>query len=77
MQKTVKHGDIIIVKNYINCDPENKDQFHKGMKIKVGSVNNETGSIVGHKVKPPTVGRNYLKGELVLTHKEDILAYGS
>ena len=75
MQKTVKHGDIIIVKSYINCDPKNKDQFHKGMKIKVGNVNNETGSIVGHKVKPPTVGRNYLRGELVITHVKDILAY--
>ena len=77
MQKTVKNGDIIIVKNYINCNPENQNEFHQGMKIKVGSINNYNGSIVGHKVKSLIVGSNYIKGELVLTHTKDILAYGS
>tara|TARA_R100001244_G_scaffold68988_1_gene56484 strand:- start:3082 stop:3315 length:234 start_codon:yes stop_codon:yes gene_type:complete len=77
MQKTVKHGDIIIVKTYINCDFKNQNEFHQGMKIKVGSINNHNGSIVGHKVESSTVGNDYIKGELVLTHTKDILAYGS
>ena len=74
MQKTVKQGDIIIVRNYINVKDQNES--YQGMKMKVGSVNNETGNIVGHRIYSKSLNKN-IKGELVLTHKEDILAYGS
>ena len=74
MQKTVKQGDIIIVRNYINVKDQNES--YQGMKMKVGSVNNETGNIVGHRIYTRGLDKS-TKGELVLTHKEDILAYGS
>tara|TARA_Y100000034_G_C6887533_1_gene407702 strand:+ start:1898 stop:2125 length:228 start_codon:yes stop_codon:yes gene_type:complete len=75
MQKTVKKDDVIIVKDYINV--KNEKGFHQGMKIKVGSIDNRNGNIVGHKIQPSTISGVNKKGELVLTHTKDILAYGS
>jgi|7_EtaG_2_1085326.scaffolds.fasta_scaffold84509_1 hypothetical protein len=75
MQKIVKIGDVVIVKSYIKVKSD--DGFHKGMRIRVESINNATGNIIGYRLKPEgiQISNKNKKEELVLTHQKEILGY--